>query len=223
MNRKASVFAAQAVQRSYGLLVACGAALVLSIPPAVRVADLLNTPWRISPQLFFFVYVLVTALAGLSRGAVAAAEPPLRRNPMPFLALHAAFDQLLTVPLLVFARMLLPPGHGIALLLLAIYAFLVTLLTSFLAFRVDRAPAAPRARPFFVRYAAFIVLFLAPWLLGASAAIPDWVARLSPIGATASILRLGSAADLVVAFGFVGSVVAAQLAIAPLRRRRHGV
>jgi hypothetical protein len=210
MTSPSSVISSRAIQGYYFLLVACGIGLIFSIPPATRLAHLMQTHWEPPPQTFFAVYLTVTALLGLTRGAAASSWGRVRWNTVLSLSMHAAFGQFLVLPFLIFSRALLP-GRDTALLLLVAYSTLVALLFSLIALRLELWGNARRTRPFVLQYAAFGLFLVVPWVLTFLARIPPIVAVFSPLGAALTILRPASATENTVAFAFLLLMICIQL------------
>lgn len=223
MTSPSSVLSSRAVQGYYLLLVACGIALVFSIPPITRVAQLMQPHWEPPPQTFFAVYVTISALLGLARGASAASWGRVRWNTILSLSVHAAFGQFLVLPLLVFSRALLP-GRDVALVLLVAYSLLAILMFSLIALRLELWGSARRTRPFILQYTIFALFLIVPPAFSFLARTPSIVTVFSPLGAALRILQPASATELVVAFVFVLLIILIQLLrIRRLIRRAHAV
>ena len=222
MTSPNSVLASRAIQGYYFLLVSCGIGLLFSIPPATQVAQLMTPHWDPPPQTFFAVYVTVTALLGLARGAAAASWGRVRWNTIVSLAVHAMFGQFLVLPFLIFSRTLLP-GRDTALLLLVAYSMLVTLMFSLIALRLELWGTARRTRPFILQYTVFGLFLVVPWIL-TSLRTPPIVAVFSPIGAALRILQPAPATENVVAFASVLLIISIELlSIRRPIRRAHAV
>ena len=223
MTSPRSVLSSRASQGYYFLLVACGIGLLLSIPPATRVAQLMEPSWEPPPQTFFAVYATVTALLGLTRGAAAAAWGQVRWNTILSLSAHALFGQFLVLPFLIFSRALLP-GRDAALLLLVAYSTLVAVMFSLIALRLELWGGARRTRPFILQYAVLGLFLGVPWVLTSVARAPQIVAVFSPIAAALRILQPASAAEIAVAFASVLLMISVQLLrIRHPIRRTHAV
>jgi hypothetical protein len=223
MSRSASVLSGRTVQGYYFLLIACGVGLLFSIPPATRVAQLLEPHWEPPPQTFFVVYVAVTALLGLARGSAAASWGRVRWNTILSLAGLVLFGQFLVLPHLLFSRALLP-GRDVAIFLLVAYSTLVAMMFSLISLRLELWGTARRTHPFVVQYTVLGSVLLVPWILGFIARIPAIVVALSPIGAALGILGPASAMENAVAFAFILLMISIQLLrIRRLIRRTHAV
>lgn len=223
MTSPNSVLSSRAIQGYYFLLVSCGIGLLFSIPPATRVAQLMAPHWEPPPQTFFAVYVTITALLGLARGAAAASWGRVRWNTIVSLSVHAMFGQFLVLPLLIFSRALLP-GRDTALLLLVAYSTLATLMFSLIALRLELWGTARRSRPFILQYTVFGLFLVVPWVLTFLARTPPIVAVFSPIGAALRILQPAPATESIVAFASVLLIISIQLfSIRRPIRRTHAV
>jgi hypothetical protein len=223
MTSLSSVLSSRATQGYYFLLVSCGIALLFSIPPATRVAQLMQPHWEPPPQTFFAVYVTITALLGLARGAAAASWGRVRWNTILSLSVHAMFGQFLVLPFLIFSRALLP-ARDAALIVLVAYSTLAALMFSLIALRLELWGSARRTRPFILQYVVFGLILVVPWFLTFVPRTPPIVALLSPIGAAMRILRPASATENVVAFACVLLIISIHLlSIRRTIRRTHAV
>jgi len=223
MTSASSVLSSRAIQGYYFLLFACGIGLLVSIPPATRVAQLMEPHWEPPPQTFFVVYVTITALLGLARGSAAASWGRVRWNTIRSLSVHVVFGQFLVLPFLIFSRALLP-GRDTALLLLATYSTLSAVMFSVIGLRLELWGSARRTRPFILQYTLFGLFLLVPWVLSFLARIPPIVAVFSPIGAALRIMQPASAAENAVAFTSVLLMTCIQLfSIRRPIRRSHAV
>ena len=210
MTNPSSVLSSRAIQGYYFLLVACGIGLLFSIPPATRVAQLMEPHWEPPAQTFFAVHVTITALLGLARGAAAASWGRVRWNTLLSLSAHALFGQFLVLPFLIFSRALLP-GRDAALLLLVAYSTLAALMFSLIALRLESWGSVRRARPGILQYTVFGLVLVVPWVLAALAPTLPIIAVFSPIGAALSIVQPASAAETAVAFASVLLMISVQL------------
>ncbi len=218
-----SVLSSRALQGYYFLLVACGIGILLSIPPATRVAQLMEPHWDPPPQTFFVVYVTITALLGLARGSAAASWGRVRWSTLLVLLVHTLFGQLLALPFLVFSRALLP-GRDTALVLLVVYSTLAALMFSLIALRLELWGTVRRSRPFVLQYTVFGLILAVPWVVSIIAQVPPIVAVLSPIGAALRIMHPASAAENSTALVFALLMIGIQLlSIRRPIRRHHAV
>lgn len=223
MTRNDSVFSSSAVQGYSLLLLACGGALLFSIPSATRVSGLMGSHWEPSPLLFHLTYLTLMSLFGMFRGIAAARWYRLQWGTLLRLAGHILFAQLILLPYLIFARALLP-GKSMVTPLLGVYATLAACMFSMIGLRLNVWGSARRAHTFVVQYTIFGLLLLLPWVIGLVPRIPSSIAVLSPVGAALRIVQDGSALELSVAFGFVLSMVCIQLFwTRRLIRRSHAV
>ena len=218
-----SILSSRALQGYYLLLVACGVSILFSLPPATRVAQLMEPHWDPPPQTFFVVYATITALLGLARGSAAASWGRLRWHTILTLTAHTLFGQLLALPFLIFSRALLP-GRDVALFLLVAYTSLAALMFSLIALRLELWGTARRHRPFVLQYTVFGLFLAVPWAASMIGRIPPIVAVLSPIGATLRIMQPASAAENIVTLAFVLLMIGIQLlSIRRPIRRTHAV
>lgn len=223
MTSTSSVLSSRAIQGYYFLLFACGIGLLVSIPPATRVAQLMEPHWEPPPQTFFVVYVTITALLGLARGSASASWGRLRWNTILSLSVHAMFGQFLALPFLIFSRALLP-GRDVALLLLIVYATMAAFMFSLIGLRLGIWGSARRSRPFVLQYTLFGLFLVVPWIVSFLARIPSIVAAFSPIGAALRIMQPASGAENALAFTSVLLMICIQLfSIRRPIRRSHAV
>jgi hypothetical protein len=223
MTRTDSLFSGSAVQGYLLLLLACGAALLLSIPAGTRVAHLMSPIWKPSPLLFHLTYLTLTSLLGTFRGIAATRWYRLQWGTASRLAIHGLFAQLMVLPYLVFARALLP-GSGAVVLLLVPYATLTAFMFSLIGLRLDLWGRARRAHTFVLQYAIFGFIYLLPWVIGLLPRTPSIITVLSPVGAALRIAQAGTALELSVAFVFVLLMIFMQaLSIRRRIRRAHVV
>ena len=218
-----SVFSSGAVQGYLLLLLACGAALLFSIPSGARVSDLLELRWNPSPLVFHLTYVTLLGLLGTFRGIAATRWERQGWGSLARVAGHVLFAQALLLPCVLFSRSLLP-GRGLVLPLLVLYATCVAIMFSLIAYRVELWGRARRIPTFLLQYAIFGLVLILPWLISLIPSAPAVLMLLSPIGAGLRMVRNASASELVLAFAFVG--ITASLQLLGLRRtlrRTHGV
>ncbi len=210
MSSSCSPISPHVIQGYYFLLVSCGIALLLSIPPSTHVAQLMEPHWEPPPQAFYMTYVIVTAILGLARGSAAPSWGRVGWRTVSSLALLVLFGQCLVLPHLLFSRALLP-NKDIVPLLLFVYAALVGWMFSLVALRLELWGTARRTRPFLVQYAVLGLVLIAPWLLSLSEHVPRIVATFSPIGAALGIVHSAPSGEHAVAFGFVALMILLQL------------
>jgi len=223
VRRPESVFSASSVQGLVLLLVICGGALLLSVPAGSRVSDLIVRQWTPSPVLFHMAYVAFASLLGVHRGMAASRWNRLRWHTLGTLAAHVLFAQLVVLPLLVFARALLP-GRGSATALLIAYTSLCAFTFAVIGLRIDCWGRARRAHTFFLQYTLLGAVLIVPWALGLLSAVPSALSLLSPLGATLRIVRLATPAELAIAFAFPVLLCLGQMpGMRRLIRRAHAV
>jgi len=224
--RPESVFSMASLQGFLTVVIACGIALLLSIHPGARVAALHGSRWIIPPSSFHIVYVLMLGFLGVGRGALIAANLPLRVfRPKLYgqIAQHIVLAQLLVLPLLVFSRSVFPDRSG-SLLLLFVYATLISFLFALVSYRLDLRGMRRKRSAFLLRYGIYVGYVLIPFGLGISTRALSGFVSLSPIGVTQQIVGEISALPLVVAFLF--PVLATLLLLVrgrPTLRRGHEV
>lgn len=223
MDHSSAPLSGYAVQGYYVLLVACGSALLFSIPHASRVTDLIRPHWDPPSSVFFAVYGVMTALLGLARGSAAASWDTAGWRTVGSLLGLVLFGQFLVLPHLLFSRALLA-GRDTILLPLIAYVTLTAFMFSLIALRLELRAAARNTRPFILQHAVFALFVIVPWILSLVEHVPHIVAFLSPVGAALGMIHSASAMEHVVAFAFVGSVVVLQLiGIQRSIRRTHAI
>ena len=221
-----SVFSMSSLQGFLTLVIVCGIALLFSIHPGARVESLHASRWIIPPSSFHVVYVLMLGLLGVSRGALIAANLPARIfRPKLYaqMAQHILVAQLLMLPFLVFSRSVFPDRSG-SLLLLFVYATLISFLFCLISYRLDLRSMQRRRSAFLLRYGVYFACVLIPFGLGVSTRALSAFVSLSPIGVAQQIVGELSALPLAVAFVF--PVVATLLLLIrsrPVLRRGHEV
>jgi len=191
------------------LILVAGIALALSMPWAVRLAELMSFPWSPSPVVFFSAYGLLAASVALSRGASLAPRGPLQWRHLGAVVTQSLFAHLAVVPYLVYIRILMPGREGRIPLVLA-YAVVLCAALAIFAY-VRQATRWSRGKElsdlkYFIAALIFGLPLVAlfgggPWRL---------IALLSPIGVIQHILGPCSQPWISLAFAvpLVGGLVA---------------
>jgi len=223
MRPQDSILSAGSVQGYVLLLIACGGALLLSIPSGARVAQLMDLQWHPSPILFHAAYVVFIALLGTFRGITAARSGRPRRRALLRAASHLLFAQVTVLPCLFFARALLP-GKEYVLPLLVLYSSLAAGMHAMLAFRLELWGRARGVHTFMLQYALFGLILVVPWSLAFVPGAPAAVTLFSPIGVALRITQGPSPTELLIAFAFVVFVLCWRLiGLRRIDRRPHAV
>jgi hypothetical protein len=223
VNKSDSVFSGGAIQGYFMLLLACGAALLFSIPRGARVAQLMELRWTPSPLVFHLTYVTLICLLGAFRGSAATQWDRPGARTLVHLAGHILFGQLTVLPCLLFSRSLLA-GRDFVLPPLVLYATLTAFMFALLAFRLDLWGRARQTHTFMLQYALFGVLFVLPWVIGFLPTVPGAITLLSPIGATLKLVEGAPAAESIVSFAFVLAIISSQLlGVRRWIRRSHAI
>ena len=162
----------------FSLLLFCGLALVLSIPPGRQVKDLGSLAFLQRQGMYFYVYVFFSGLFGLSLGTLAALQQERGRALYIHLSCSVALAQALLIPYFIFARALYPGSEGM-LVLIVLYGSLVSFLMSLISRLIEENGQGTSPRGFLGKYAAFITYFAVP-LLG--------MPLLSPLGFVSYLL-----------------------------------
>jgi len=223
LRRQESVLSNSAVQGYLLILLACATGLLFSIPAGGRVSQLIDVRWQPSPFVFHLTYLTLIALLGTFRGIAAARWERLRWETLPRLLWHILFGQLVVLPLLFFARALLP-GHDLALPLLVLYSTLASFMFALISLRLALWGVARQTHTFMLQYALFGLVLLVPWSLGFVPHVPSAVTLLSPLGAALRIVQSAPSLELLVAYAFLVALVFAQiLGLRRSLRRTHAV
>jgi len=201
IDKRFSLVDNQVVKPIFALLLFCGLALILSIPAGREVKDLAPLAALRREGMYFYVYIFLSGILGLSLGTLAA----LQRERGIVLYIHIAsrvgIGNAMLVPYFIFARSLYP-GRESMLVLMILYGTLVSLFTSVISRLVEERGHGASPRGFLAKYAVFAVYYVLP-LVG--------IPVLSPLGfvnrlfAGASVWRilLGFVAPLVLTLGGV--------------------
>jgi len=191
------------------LVLGSGATLMLSMPWAGRVGELISFPGHPSPILFFYGHLLLTCVLGLNRGSAVEPLYRVRRHTLLSLPLQLLLGLALVFPYLVFMRTLTPESRTY-IPLLAAYVTLIGTLFAGLSFALELACLRRGIGSGLLRSAAALAILGLPVL--ALLAPPGgwrWLALLSPLVALA---RLNSGVAWAEALG----VFAAPAALAML-------
>ena len=172
MEKKCSLVDAQIMKPFFGLVLFCGLALILSIPPGRQVKDFGSLASLQRQGMYFYLYVFFSATLGLSLGTLAASQREAGRALYVHLLARIALGQSLLRPYFIFARTLYPGREGM-LVVVVLYATLVSFLMSIVSRLIEENGHGTSPRGFLGKYAAFVIYFTAP-LLG--------IPLLSPLG-----------------------------------------
>lgn len=172
MEKKFSLVDAQIMKPFFGLVLFCGLAFILSIPPGRQVKDFGSIAALQREGMYFYVYVFFSAALGLSLGTLAASQREVGRALYVHLLARVALGQSLLLPYFIFVRALYPGREGM-LVLVVLYATLVAFLMSVASRLIEESGHGTSPRGFLGKYAAFMIYFAAP-LLG--------IPLLSPLG-----------------------------------------
>lgn len=200
----------QAMAPSYlGFLIACGVALLVSIPLPISLEAYRGVLGPLTAPLFLYVYPLAAGVLGLNLGAISAFREE-RRWVVVRLAGRIALANVAAAPLVVFVRSL-SPDSGMALVLSVAAAFLSGLLWAVISRLVEENRRRPPGKRRAIKYLAFAACVLLP--------IPA-VPALSPVTSGAGFIEGITGGR--VALGTVVPLVAVGVAVMLLRHRLGG-
>jgi hypothetical protein len=170
----------------YGLLVlGSGVVLMLSMPWAVRLSELILQPWRPIPLPFYLMHLALSSLTALAIGASAApASPELQQFPaLPAILVRVAFGQFLVLPLVAYSRVLFPASAA-PLIGAAAYTLLTAILVAMIAARIESMCAYRGKSSMSFRY-IFLLIYMAVPILGQAfhSPIAQAFALISPVQA----------------------------------------
>ena len=178
MEKRFSLVDAQVMKPLFGLVLFCGLALVLSIPPGQQVKDFGSLAFLQRHGMYFYIYVFFSGLLGLSLGTLAASQQEAGRALYVHLLARIALGQALLVPYFIFVRTLYPGREGM-LVLVVLYATLAAFLMSVTSRLIEESGHGTSSRGFLGKYAAFVIYFAAPLLV---------IPVLSPLGFVSYLL-----------------------------------
>lgn len=181
-------------------LLFCGVGLLISIPPAQRIAD--SGVFFSLPELpiYFYIHVVFLGTLGVNLGTIAAGKRPASGI---FILLGGQIlcAQTLTLPYLLFARALYPADGG-GVCLFVFYTTLVGLLSAYFGYWAERPWKRKAPRDFILKYLVFFMYYLAP--------LTFWPI-MSPLGKLSVLLERGHAAEVAVVFAIPAGMVIAVL------------
>lgn len=221
--RSDSVFSTSSLQAYLSLVLLCGIALVLSIQPSSRIAELRASDFAYPPSLFPLAFVSIFGLFAVNRGAVIAANTSVRifrlKLILRFLE-HIAYGLLLLLPYFVCCRALLPDRVA-GIFVLVLYVAVSSLFFCLVSFQLELRGHRRRREAFLLRYGLYAAFCLIPFGIGMSHRSFSAILSVSPIGLATRIIGGASAIDLLV--GFLVPSIGILWLLTRLRRidRRH--
>lgn len=182
-----------------GLVGGCGLVLMLSMPWAGRVGELISFPWHPAPITFFVAHLLLTCVLGLNRGAAVEPLYRVRLHTLASLPLQLLLGLAFVLPYLVFMRALTPDSQ-VSIPLLAGYVTLVGVSFAGLSFALELACIRRGVGSGLLRAGcAAAILGLPLFALLAPPGALRWLTLLSPVAALVRLNAGPSAAEAVVA------------------------
>jgi hypothetical protein len=195
----------------YGLLVlGSGVVLMLSMPWAVRLSELILQPWRPIPLPFYLMHLALSSLTALAIGAAAApASRELQQfSTLPAILVRVVFGQILMLPLVAYSRVLVP-GSAAPLIGAAAFTLLTAILVAIVAARIE-SMCAHRGKPSVSFRYLFLFIYMAVPIVGLAfrSPIARAVALISP-GQALWRMITGSLAtyEWLIAFSIPGAVI----------------
>jgi len=174
-NHGASIYAV--------LVAASGVVLLLSMPSASRLSELILQPWRPFPLPFFLTHTVLSAIMALSSGAAAVPVPSeTQRTPVVSTVMaRVVFGQFLVLPLVAYSRVLFPRSAA-PLVVAAAYILLLSVLMALAGILLE-VYASRRGRSSAVLRYGFLAAYMAIPLAGLAGKSPitQAIALASPI------------------------------------------
>lgn len=200
MKERINLLGQETFQSVFTFLLFCGMGLLISIPPARRIAD--SVFFFSLPELpiYFYTHVFFFGILGLNLGTVAAGKQ-YSIGALILLGGQILFAQTLALPYLLFARGCYPTDAG-GVCLFVLYTTLVGLLCAFFGYWVERPWKGKATRGFVLKYLVFFIYYLAP--------LTFWPI-MSPLGKLTVLLERKQAIELLVLFAIPTGVVTAIL------------
>jgi hypothetical protein len=204
------------------LLLFCGIALVFSMPWATRVHELVASPWQPSPLVFFSVYVFLSGVVGLNRGAALAPRGIRQWRSLLRAEGQILFAHFLLVPHLVYVRVLLP-GRGMRIPIVAAYALLLSAVFGLFAYSLEVWRSSHGKSSSGLRYAIGLALYSLPLLALFATGNVSRIAGVSPLVAVQRLLGDAGLGVAPIAFGVpavIGLLLAVHFSLAMRRWKR---
>lgn len=161
------------------LVLGCGVVLMLSMPWAGRLGELITFPWRPAPITFFYAHLLLTCILALNRGAAVEPLYRLRVHTLISLPLQLLFALALVLPYLVFMRVLTPESQTL-IPLFAAYVTLEGTLFAGLSFLVELVCLRRGVTSNLIRQAVAAAILGLPLLGLLAPPSARWIALASP-------------------------------------------
>lgn len=200
MKERFNLLGQETFQSMFTFLLFCGVGLLISIPPAQRMAD--SGFFFSLPELpiYFYIHVVFLGILGVNLGTIAAGKRPANRI---FILLGGQIlcAQTLTLSYLLFARALYPADGG-GVCLFVFYTTLIGSLCAYFAYLIERPWKGKATRSFTIKYLTFFVYYLAPLVF--------WPI-MSPLGKLPVLLEQRHAAELTIVFAIPTGMVIAVL------------
>lgn len=207
MTSKYGLIDRESWQPFLSLLLFCGIGLLLTIPPARNVRQFGSVTFLPGVPIFMYSYALFMGILALNLGAISATRQEWGWQGIWLQAGRILFAQFIVLPYFVFARTLYP-GKEIAFVLIMLYMTIVALLCATASRLIEGPPYQSAPSGFLLKYAAFIIYCVIPFV-----GLPV----LSPLGAVARILDGESSLVLLMAYAVPSFLLL--LAIAGLHRK----
>jgi len=202
------------------LVLGCGVVLMLSMPWAGRLGELITFPWRPAPITFFYAHLLLTCVVALNRGAAVEPLYRLRVHTLVSLPLQLLLALVLVLPYLVFMRVLIPESRTF-IPLFAAYVTLTGTLFAGLSFSVELVCLRRGVPSNLIRQATALAVVGLPLLGLLAPPAARWIALASPAYALWR-LNLGVGwGEALVAFALPAALAAATYAFAWTRLQKE--
>jgi len=183
-----------------GFIAASGLALMLSMPWATTLNDLMNYPWRPLPTPFFLTYGFLSACLALDRAAEAVPVLRPRLATLAIAGLRVALAQVVVLPLVALSRVLFPDTWA-PIPLGAAYIAVVSLALSGAAVVLEILAVRRGKHPAVLRYAGLVAYLALPAVFLGLGGPLRVLSQLSPAVALLSIVTGTSGlTDAIVAF-----------------------
>ena len=189
MNKRYALIDKESLQPFFSLLLFCGIALILSIPPARRIQHFDAFSLLSGIPAYFYAHALFIGIFGLNVGATSVARGE-RAFVFPLLAGRILLAQFLLLPYVLFERALFP-GKEAAVVLFLVYTTLVGVLCAVASRLIEEPWQRTSSRGFLLKYTLFTIYYVVSLV-----SLPI----LSPLGMVASLLHGEPASLLILAY-----------------------
>ena len=200
--RSDTVFSTSSLQAYLSLVMLCGIALALSIPPAARISSLRVSDVSYPPGLFHIAFILLFGLFSINQGAIIAANISSRLSRLKLVfrfAAHIAYGLAILSPYLVFSRTLMPSGTA-GLIALILYTAISSLFFGLASFHLELRSGHRKQSAFLLRYSCYAAFCVVPFITVLSHSSLLLFLSVSPVGFATRIIGGASAMEVITGF-----------------------